>query len=199
VKAYLRASHCEITAWLTRASCPTCTWDSLFVFIIRETRSTMSASEGNGSSSGAFFFPLLLLLLLLPLAAPRAGEDLALPPPVFGDFFLPRGDGITTVPRPNKRPNTQHTSGVHGGEPFCQLYVLPENTATTTPLKCPTQTPHSNAPVKRPSQTPQSNAPVKRPSQMPLSAEGVTEHPSRGSTGITEWYNFPVQTPQKTF
>jgi hypothetical protein len=59
VEAYLRASHCEMTAWLTRASCPTCTWDSLFVFIIRETLSTMSASGGNGSSSGAFFFPLL--------------------------------------------------------------------------------------------------------------------------------------------
>jgi hypothetical protein len=42
---YLRASHCEITAWLTRASCPTCTWLSLLVFMSLDTRTTMSVSS----------------------------------------------------------------------------------------------------------------------------------------------------------
>lgn len=89
-RTYLRASHWEMTAWLTRASCPTCTWLSLLDFIIRATRITMSASSSSSSMGGgclAFFFAFSF-----PAPGGRAGlsfdlalEDFLAGLPCFGD------------------------------------------------------------------------------------------------------------------
>ena len=62
-----------MTAWLTRASCPTCTCDSLFAFIIRATRTTMSTSSSGIPSSGAAAAAERRLLFLREGEALRAG------------------------------------------------------------------------------------------------------------------------------